>query len=204
MLIETFVDRGLSNFSYVVADEHSRRGVVIDPTGDTDRIIAFVRAERLAIVLVLNTHSHADHTSGNGALVAATGAKVAAHRSATVRKDLGLDDGAVLVVGSLRIRVIHTPGHTPDGVCFLVGGRLFSGDTLFVGECGRADLPGGDASALHDSLFVKLATLPDETELRPGHDYGPRPVSTLGEERRSNYTLAPRSRAEFMAFMAEP
>jgi glyoxylase-like metal-dependent hydrolase (beta-lactamase superfamily II) len=204
MLIHTFKDGSMDNFSYLVVDEAARRCVLIDPTGDTKPMLETIRRDRLELVLVLNTHGHADHTSGNRAVVAATGAKVAAHPRCPVPKDLGLEHGATLEVGALRIEVIHTPGHTPDGVCLLVGGRLFTGDTLFVGECGRTDIPGGDAGALYDSLFGQLLALPDETEVYPGHDYGPRPSSTIGEERRTNYTLRPRSRDEFVSFMAEP
>jgi glyoxylase-like metal-dependent hydrolase (beta-lactamase superfamily II) len=121
-----------------------------------------------------------------------------------VKKDVPLDDGMVLEVGGLRITVLYTPGHTPDGVCYVVDGCLFSGDTLFIGECGRADLPGSDPSALYDSLFDKLGRLPGDTRVYPGHDYGPKPWSTLDEQRRTNYTLAPRTRAQFIAFLAEP
>ena len=194
----------MANFSYLVSDEATRRAVLIDPSGDVGPMIEAIRREGLDLAYVLNTHGHADHTSGNRAVVAATGARVAAHRACRVPKDLELDDGAALEVGSLRIEVIHTPGHTPDGVCLLVGGKLFTGDTLFVGECGRTDISGGDASSMYDSLFGKLLELPDETEVYPGHDYGPRPRSTIGEERRSNYTLAPRTREQFVRFMAEP
>jgi hydroxyacylglutathione hydrolase len=204
MRIHPFKDRAMANFSYLVIDETTRRCVLIDPTGDTRPMIEMIRRERLDLAYVLNTHGHPDHTSGNRAVVAATGAKVAAHPGCHVPKDLGLEHGAALEVGALGIEVIHTPGHTPDGVCLLCGGKLFTGDTLFVGECGRTDISGGDASALYDSLFGKLLGLPDETEVYPGHDYGPRPSSTIGEERRTNYTLAPRTREEFVRFMAEP
>jgi len=194
----------MANFSYLVIDETSRQCVLIDPTGDTGPMIEMIRREGLDLVYLLNTHGHADHTSGNRAVVAATGAKVAAHPDCRVPMDLGLEHGSTLEVGMLRIEVVHTPGHTHDGVCLLCAGKLFTGDTLFVGECGRTDISGGDAGALYDSLFGKLLGLPDETEVYPGHDYGPRPSSTIGEERRTNYTLAPRTRAEFVRFMAEP
>jgi glyoxylase-like metal-dependent hydrolase (beta-lactamase superfamily II) len=103
------------------------------------------------------------------------------------------------------IRVIHTPGHTPDSICLLVTDKLLlTGDTLFVGECGRTDLPGGNTRSMYDSLFNKLLKLGDEVEVYPGHDYGPRPSSTIGEEKRSNYTLQQRSLAEFIEFMRQP
>jgi glyoxylase-like metal-dependent hydrolase (beta-lactamase superfamily II) len=194
----------MANFSYLLVDEPSRRAALVDPTGDVGPMLALIAREELELAFVVNTHGHGDHTSGNRAVCAATGAKVAAFHGSRVAKDLALDHGSVIELGTLRIEVLHTPGHTPDGICLLAGGKLFTGDTLFVGECGRTDIPGGDAGALYDSLFGTLGSLPDETEIYPGHDYGPRPRSTLGEERRSNYTLAQRTRAEFVRFMAEP
>ncbi|MGQ9582053.1 MAG: MBL fold metallo-hydrolase [Thermoplasmatota archaeon] len=204
MLLRQFKEGGLANFTYLVADEETGEGVVIDPTGDLSKLLRTIESEGLRIRYILNTHSHPDHTSGNRRLAAETGARVAAHRLSGLRKDLPLDDGAQLEVGRLRIKVLHTPGHTRDSVCYLIEKKLFTGDTLFVGECGRTDAPGGDAGALHESLFGKLLKLPDDTEVYPGHDYGPRPTSTLGHERRTNYTLEPRSREEFIEFMAEP
>jgi glyoxylase-like metal-dependent hydrolase (beta-lactamase superfamily II) len=101
--------------------------------------------------------------------------------------------------------VIYTPGHTPDSICLLVDNKkLLSGDTLFVGECGRTDFPGGNSQSLYESLFGKLLKLNDDLEIYPGHDYGDKPSSTLGEERRSNYTLQPRSLLDFIEFMKQP
>lgn len=193
-----------ANMSYIVADSPAGACAVIDPTGDLSRIFKAIEAEGLRIAYILNTHSHPDHTSGNGKLAAETGAKVAAHRLAPIKKDIPLDDGAVLKVGSLDIQVLQTPGHSRDSVCYLVNRRLFTGDTLFVGECGRTDMPGGDAGALYDSLFGRLMKLPDDVEVYPGHDYGSRPTSTIGHERKTNYVLEPRTRQEFIEFMAEP
>ncbi len=204
MLLRQFKEGGLANFTYLVADEETGEGVVIDPTGDLSRLLRTIESEGLRIRYILNTHSHPDHTSGNRRLAAETGARVAAHRFSGLRRDVTLEDGAQLEVGRLRIKVLHTPGHTRDSVCYLIDKKLFTGDTLFVGECGRTDVPGGDAGALYDSLFGSLLNLPAATEIYPGHDYGPRPTSTLGQERRTNYTLEPRSREEFVEFMAEP
>lgn len=194
----------MANLTYLLVDDFTRMAAVIDPTGDTDPILALARMGGLRIVWVLNTHGHADHTSGNPAIVASSGARVAGFSSNRVEQNVVLRDGDRVEVGTLRVEVIHTPGHTPDSVCYLVDGKLFTGDTLFIGECGRTDLPGGDPGKLYDSFFTKLAQLPDETEVYPGHDYGPRRISTLGEERRTNFTLRPRSREEFVSFMREP
>ena len=204
MFLRQFKEGPTANMSYIVADADAGKGVVIDPAGETARIIRTIETEGLKIEYILNTHSHPDHTSGNRQVAAETGAKIAGHRLAGTKKDLALDDGAILKIGNLDIRVLYTPGHTRDSVCFLVENKLFTGDTLFVGECGRTNMPGGDAGAMYDSLFGKVLKLPDDVEIYPGHDYGPRPTSTIGQERRSNYTLEPRSREDFIEFMAEP
>ena len=105
-----------------------------------------------------------------------------------------VEAGEVLKVGNVSIKVLHTPGHTPDSICLLVDSKkLITGDTLFVGECGRVDLPGGSAEKLYDSLFNKLMQLDDSIEVYPGHDYGPKPSSTIGEQRQTNYVLQHRS-----------
>jgi len=133
-----------------------------------------------------------------------TGAKIAMHRLGRGRRDLELEDGDKVPLGRWCVEVIHTPGHSPDSVCFRYGDALFTGDTLFVSECGRTDIPGGDSVALWHSLFETLAKLPDDIVVYPGHDYGPTPSSTLGHERRHNYTLKVRGLEDFVEFMKEP
>jgi hydroxyacylglutathione hydrolase len=120
-------------------------------------------------------------------------------------ENLKVDDGDVIRIGSIPIKVIHTPGHTSDSICLLVDNqKLLTGDTLFVGECGRTDLPSGNSKSMYHSLFHKILKLNDDVEVYPGHDYGSKPSSTIREERRSNYTLEPRSLAEFIEFMSQP
>ncbi|MEM0272890.1 MAG: MBL fold metallo-hydrolase, partial [Thermoprotei archaeon] len=104
----------------------------------------------------------------------------------------------------LKLGVIHTPGHTQDSVCYVSEGRVFTGDTLFVGECGRVDLPGGSAEQMYHTLFDKLSRLPDDTIVYPGHNYGATPYTTIGYEKKNNYVLKPRSLQEFLEFMATP
>ena len=154
---------------------------------------------------VISTHGHSDHTAGNEVLLAMFGAKSVAHRLSRVDPDVGVNDGDVLLVGAISIAVIYTPGHTPDSICLLIDQKqVLTGDTLFVGECGRTDMPGGNSRSMYDSLFNKLLKLNDSVEVCPGHDYGPKPYSTIGEEKRSNYTLQPRSLDEFVEFMRQP
>ena len=192
------------NFSYIIADDVTREAAVVDSSFNVGEINRILTAENLKLKYVISTHGHSDHTAGNEELRSTFGAKTVAHKLSRINADFTVDDGDVIRVGTLPLKVIHTPGHTPDSICLLVGNKLLTGDTLFVGECGRTDLPGGNSRSMYDSLFNKLLTFGDNVEVYPGHDYGSKPFSTMGEERRSNYTLQPRSLAEFIEFMREP
>jgi glyoxylase-like metal-dependent hydrolase (beta-lactamase superfamily II) len=194
----------MQNFAYIVGDENTKLAAVVDPAWDVEKILAVASRYGVKIVFAINTHSHPDHTAGNSELVKATGARVVAHQASKIKKDIGIKEGDTLHVGSLELKFIHTPGHSPDSMSVLADGKLITGDTLFVGECGRTDLPGGSAEQLHDSLFNKLMRLPDDVEVYPGHDYGAKPHSTIGYERTHNYVLKPRSVREFAEFMKEP
>jgi glyoxylase-like metal-dependent hydrolase (beta-lactamase superfamily II) len=203
MFFKQIKHRG-DNFSYIIADESSREAVVVDPSFNADVIIPFIQKGGFTVKYVVNTHHHRDHSADNTAIKSSTGAKIVAHKVAKVNQDVEVDDGNALRVGGIIIKVIHTPGHCPDSICLLVDEKLLTGDTLFVGECGRTDLPGGSSKALYNSLFQKLMTLDDDIEVYPGHDYGPRPHSTIGEEKRTNYILKKRTLSEFIEFMKEP
>ena len=203
MFFEQMKRRG-DNFSYVIADETSREAAVVDPSLNADAIIQLLRDNGLKAKYVINTHSHIDHTAGNRDIRSILGAKVVVHRLSKVDKDISVVDGDIIEVGKISVKVIHTPGHSPDGVCLLVDGKLLTGDTLFVGECGRTDLSGGNAEDLYHSLFDKLLKLDEDVEVYPGHDYGSKTHSTIGEEKRTNYTLEKRTLREFIDFMKEP
>jgi hydroxyacylglutathione hydrolase len=192
------------NFSYIIADEGTSEAVVIDPSFNGDTIIRLTTKEGFHIKYVINTHNHSDHVMDNSKIKSCFGARIIAYRLSKVEKDIEVVEGDVLKVGEIGIRVIHTPGHTPDSICLLIDKKLITGDTLFVGECGRTDLPGGSSVEMYDSLFNKLMKLDDDVEVYPGHDYGSRPNSTIGEEKRTNYTLRKRSPDEFAEFMEEP
>lgn len=198
------IKRHGDNFSYVIADEASKDAAVIDPSYNFDAISRVLRAHGLKVRYVIDTHQHGDHTAGNGEIKSEFGAKVVAHELSGLSKDISVKDGDSLKLGSLTIKVIHTPGHSPDGICLLVDNKLFTGDTLFVGECGRTDVQGGSPQDMYRSLFEKLLKLDDNTEVYPGHDYGKSPCSTIGRERETNYTLEKRSLREFVEFMREP
>jgi glyoxylase-like metal-dependent hydrolase (beta-lactamase superfamily II) len=192
------------NFAYIIGDEKAKVGAIVDPAWETDRLLKLCEDLGLKVSYVINTHSHHDHVQGNEQAARQTGAKIVMHEKASLRKDIPVKDGDVIEVGSIRIGVLHTPGHCPDSICLLVDGKLLTGDTLFVGECGRTDLPGSDPSQMYDSLFNKILPLQDNIEVYPGHDYGRSPSSTIGYERKNNYTLKTRTKQEFIQFMAEP
>lgn len=188
---------------YVVGCEETKEGVVIDPGGHPERILAEVERLGLTLKYVLNTHAHFDHTEANRAIVAATGAPLALHpddrrllqssggaalfgmrADPSPPPDLELHDGDELEVGTLRFQVLHTPGHTPGHVCFYepTEGVLFDGDVLFYRGVGRTDLPGGSWQQLMSSIQRVLFALPDETVVYSGHG----PATTIGEEKRLN------------------
>lgn len=190
------------NFSYIIADEDTKEAAVVDSSYNADEIIKIIKNQNLQLKYVINTHGHSDHTAGNTELTLIFGAKIVAHNKSKLDPNLSVDEGDVLNVGKINIKIIYTPGHTTDSICLFVNHqKLLTGDTLFVGECGRTDFPGGNSKSMYDSLFNKLRKLDDEVEVYPGHDYGVKPSSTIGEEKKSNYTLAPRNLNDFIEFM---
>jgi glyoxylase-like metal-dependent hydrolase (beta-lactamase superfamily II) len=193
------------NFSYIIADKDTKDAAVVDSSFNASEIIQVLKAEKLNLKYIINTHSHSDHTAGNIELSSIFEAKIVAHRLSKANFDIAVEDKDVLNVGKVSISIIYTPGHTTDSICLLVENKkLLTGDTLFVGECGRTDLPGGNTKGMYDSLFNKLSKLNDVVEVYPGHDYGLKPSSTIGEEKKSNYTLQPRSLEDFIEFMKQP
>ncbi|HUT63942.1 MAG TPA: MBL fold metallo-hydrolase [Anaerolineae bacterium] len=185
MFFKQIMAGGDRNFSYIVADELTGEAAVIDPGMGAEEILLCLGNNGLTLMYIINTHAHFDHTAGNTMLSRHTGAKIAVYTSATPRKDLGLSDGDELKLGSLNLRIIHTPGHTEDSICVLAGKELMTGDTLFVGKVGGTGY-GKDARSEYESIHNKLMTLPPETRVWPGHDYGVRASSTIGDEKREN------------------
>jgi len=194
-----------SIFSYLIGDEQAKEGLFIDPSDDHDLLFKEAESHGLAIKYIVNTHCHIDHSMGNREMIRRTGAKVIIH-GADARGLLGTDpnildmfgaenpppadilvsDGDLITVGNISLKVIHTPGHTPGGMCLYIDGMVFTGDTLFVGAVGRTDFPGGSYAELERSIKTKLYTLPGDTIVFPGHNYGMRPSSTIEQERRTN------------------
>ncbi|MGC8719008.1 MAG: MBL fold metallo-hydrolase [Thermodesulforhabdaceae bacterium] len=196
----------LEVFCYIVYDQETGEGIVIDPAGEPEKILKILKDNNITLKYIINTHAHADHTAENQVIREATGAPVVMHRlddefSRTQESiewnrklgfeppppaDICVEDGSELSLRNFTVRFIHTPGHTPGSCCILVGNNLFTGDTLFVGAVGRTDLPGSSFQALLESLKKLLDLLPTETVIWPGHDYGDTPTSTLGAERETN------------------
>ena len=199
------IQKHSDNFSYIIADAETNEAAVVDSSYNADEIIKIIKTENLQLKYIINTHGHSDHTAGNSELQSIFGAKLVAHKQSKTPPDLPVDDGDVLCLGKISLKIIYTPGHTADSICVFVDDqKLLTGDTLFVGECGRTDFLGGNSKSMYESLFGKLLKLNDNIEVYPGHDYGFKPSSTIGEERKSNYTLQPRSLKDFMEFMSQP
>ena len=182
----------MANIVYLLADAETGECGVVDPAWDTPAILAALREEGLALARVLLTHGHRDHVNGVAELVrSAPGTPVHVHPADAgalegVRKSLRpTGDGETVTLGRTSVTFLHTSGHTGGSQCLLCDGRLFTGDTLFIGSCGRVDLPGSDPEAMYRSL-QRLAALPAETLILPGHDYGDVPSATMGEERGRN------------------
>jgi len=185
MFIKQFRTGGDRNFGYLIADEASKKTLVIDPSFSPERIVDFARKKGYQIVYIFVTHDHFDHTNGNVTIERLTGARPLLYGDTDPKTGVRVEDGSSFPLGELEVRIIHTPGHTEDSICLYVGDSLFTGDTLFVGKVGGTDL-GAGARAEYGSLHEKLLPLPDETRVFPGHDYGTAPESTIGVERRTN------------------
>lgn len=211
MLVKQFEVGNFNIFSYLIADEIAKEGLFIDPSADHDMLLQEAERHGLAIKYIVNTHHHIDHVMGNEEMAKRTGAKTIIHKDDAPRMrdvdpamlrmfqaelppeaDITVSDGDFIEVGSVALKVIHTPGHTPGGMCLYIEetpdnkGMIFTGDTLFAGTCGRTDFPGGSFEQLENAVVTKLYSLPGETTLFPGHNYASRPSSTIEHERRTN------------------
>ena len=189
--------------SYLVGCGDTCAAALIDPElSQVDRYLALAARESLRIRYLVDTHTHADHFSGTRELARRLEVPVVMHRASPAPfVGMHVDDGEMLVVGKLRLRVMYTPGHTRDSMCLIAGDRVFTGDTLLIGGTGRTDLPTGDPEALHDSLFNRLLKVDPATPVYPAHDYKGQGHSTIGQELATNPRLQKAERAAFVAMM---
>jgi hydroxyacylglutathione hydrolase len=202
MKVIQFLVGQMANFTYILVDEETGEALVIDPSWDLEKIFYTLKKNSWKLEYIINTHSHFDHVLGNEQVSAATGAKIIQHNTSPLEKQIPVDDGETIKLGKIQIRVLHTPGHSKDSICLIANEEMvFTGDTLFVGNCGRTDLPGSDPAEMYHSLLDKVATLDESLIVYPGHDYGPTPTSTIDAQKKTNYVLQPRSKKDFLAFM---
>ncbi|MBW2021085.1 MAG: MBL fold metallo-hydrolase [Deltaproteobacteria bacterium] len=206
MIIKQMKVGPMDVFCYILGCEDTHKGLVIDPAGEEERILETALGWGLTIESVVNTHGHPDHTCGNRKIAEQTQAKIYMHAlddrffntpqgqsmamqmgfTPSPPADVLLEDGDTVPFGYKELTVLHTPGHSPGGICLHVENNLFTGDTLFVGAVGRTDLPGGSLETLLGSIKNKILSLPDDTIIWPGHDYGRRPTSTIALEKTHN------------------
>ena len=196
----------MENFVYFVGDKNSREVLVVDPAWQVDTLLKAAKEEDLKIKGALISHYHFDHTNGLEELLSAVDCPVYVNKKDSPYMEYShdniknVDDGQKLKVGDVEISLIHTPGHTPGSQCFHVQNRLISGDTLFIGACGRCDLPGGDAKEMYLTLTQKLMKFDDSTILCPGHNYAEKLTATMGEQKKTNPYLMCDSLENFLRF----
>lgn len=210
----------MANYVYLVGDASTREVAVVDPAWDINGLVEIAAREDLKLTHALVTHYHPDHVGGQifgyqieglAELMTRSPVRVVVNRKEAdgLKRITGLSDsdlvkvdgGDILRLGDVEVRLLHTPGHTPGSQCFLVNDRLVAGDTLFIGGCGRVDLPGGNAGDLYDSLHNVLMKLPEETVLFPGHAYSQQAHSTMGDEKRTNRYLRIRTKEEWLGLL---
>jgi len=191
----------MQNFTYLLEDEDTGEAIVIDPSWDLPDVIQTIERNNMKVKYIVNTHYHFDHTIGNDFMVKSTGAKIIQHKESAIKNDMKVSDGDKIKFGNSEITVFHTPGHSKDSICLVGDDKIFSGDTIFVGNCGRVDLPGGNARELYHSLFDVISKMNENYVLYPGHNYGSSVSSTIGKEKKTNFVLQPRTEDEFAEFM---
>ena len=204
MNIRQLFDKDSSTYSYLLFDSVSREAAIIDAVREQlERDVRLIEELGLTLKYALETHVHADHVTGAGALRERLGAQVVYHRaSGSACADLLVSDGDLLPLGGSAVEVRHTPGHTAGDVSYVIDGAAFTGDALLIRGCGRTDFQQGNADVLYQSIKDKLFSLPDETTVYPGHDYNGFTTSTIGEEKRLNPRLGQgRDQAGFVAIM---
>ena len=206
MLFKQFFEPDTSTFTYLLACEKTKQAVLIDTVeSEVPVYLKELEAQGLKLVYTLETHVHADHVTGADTLRQKLGSKSVVHRDAgAMCGDLLVTDGVHIIVGTIDLEVRYTPGHTNGCISFFAGDRIFTGDSLLIGGCGRTDFQQGDSGQLFDSIQNQIFSLPDEVIVYPGHDYNGNTQSTVGEERKNNKRLGGgKSREDFIQIMSE-
>ena len=191
----------MQNFSYIIYDEHDKVGVVIDPSWDLEKIFDFLEKNKISAKYIINTHTHFDHVLGNDQVAEITRAPIIQHEKSTIKNDRSVSEGEIINIGKMELQVLHTPGHSEDSICLIVNKEsILTGDTLFVGNIGRVDLPGSSPDNMFDSLS-RVSKLEGSLVVYPGHNYGITPTSTILNERTNNPMLNFKSKEAFLKYM---
>ncbi|KYK21998.1 hypothetical protein AYK21_04205 [Thermoplasmatales archaeon SG8-52-2] len=191
------------NFSYVIYFLKSKEATIVDPSFDATKTIEFISTNNLKLKYIILTHYHSDHTRDTQRIKDSfPSVKIISSKSdgknMGFNVDLYVSDNDELKVGDVNLKFILTPGHTKGGICIIVDNEaILTGDTLFIGDCGRTDLPGGSFEQMFKTLQKKIKPLPDHLIVYPGHDYGPKPFDTLGNQKRTNKVLLAKNLEEF-------
>lgn len=204
-MFKQLFDTESSTLTYLIVDNATKEAALIDPV-DThvDRYLALIQSLGIQLKYALETHVHADHITASGQLRQLLGIQTAVSQQCGAESaDVQLNDGDVLHLGQQSITVLATPGHTAGSVSFVWQNKVFTGDALLINGCGRTDFQSGDSAALYDSITQKIFTMADETLIYPGHDYNGKRVCNVAQEKGSNVRLANKTKAEFVAIMAQ-
>ena len=191
----------MSNFTYVLIDNTTNESAVVDPSWDLEKINMLLEQNKTKAKYIINTHTHFDHILGNDHISEITKAKIIQHEKSTQKKGRSVVDHENISIGELNLEVLYTPGHSEDSICLIVNKEsIITGDTLFVGNCGRVDLPGSNPEKMYDSLS-KVANLDDSLVVYPGHNYGSTPTSTILNEKTNNPMLNFKTKEAFLKYM---
>lgn len=191
----------MQNFTYIIYDEHDKVGAIIDPSWDLEKIFELLEKQRIVAKFIINTHTHFDHVLGNDQLAEITEAAIIQHEKSTLKNDRSVREGEIINIGQVELKVLYTPGHSEDSICLIVNNdSIITGDTLFVGNIGRVDLPGSSPDNMYDSLS-RISKLDGSLVVYPGHNYGITPTSTILNERTNNPMLNFKSKEAFLKYM---